>query len=196
MFVIFQKIPPRGLADVDMLFITHITRECTDGRRLVWETTPPPVWDSLWGVPKEAHVLCMILNYITSVCTCRKKKSKSTQRTRSCSQKEIRRELQPFPKQYTFLLARDPLSHPLSWVVGETCQHWPHNDYGRDHDGNFYIGNLQLLCESWPQLGSRDSFYRMTWYLSFNTQWSVYYGNTNHYDKYTRHPANLSQKHS
>ena len=66
----------------------------TEGRRLIQER--PHVLQSeahyKESQTKEAHVFCVTLNYITSLCTSRKRRS------RSSSQKEIRRELQSIPK--------------------------------------------------------------------------------------------------
>lgn len=62
---------------------------------------------------KEACVLRVTLNYVTPVCTRRKKRSRSSRRTRSRSQKEIRRELQSNPQTIRILLAspQSALSH-------------------------------------------------------------------------------------
>ena len=69
-------------------------RVYTEGRRLIQER--PNVLQSeahyKESQTKEAHVFCVTLNYITSLCTSRKRRS------RSSSQKEIRRELQSIPK--------------------------------------------------------------------------------------------------
>ena len=77
-----------------MLLISHITGKCPDGGG--------PMWDRphlLQSETKETHVLHLTVNYITLVSICRKKRSRSVHRTRSRSQKEIRRELRSMPKR-------------------------------------------------------------------------------------------------
>ena len=76
---------------MDMLFITHITGEYTDSGRSVLER--PHLLQSeanyKGSQTKKAHVLSATVNDMTLVCTCRKK---SSYRTGSPSQKEIRKE--------------------------------------------------------------------------------------------------------
>ena len=81
---------------MDMPFITHISGERTASDRSVGVRPHVLQPEACYkgSQMKEAHVLCMILNYITSVY----KRSKSVHRTRSCSQKEIRKEFQFIPK--------------------------------------------------------------------------------------------------
>ena len=71
MYVMFQgeKKLPDGLADVDMPVLTHITRECTNGGTLVREKQRLLQSETRYqgSQTKEACVLHMILNYITSV---------------------------------------------------------------------------------------------------------------------------------
>ena len=90
-----NKKTPSGLADVDTPFITHITGEPTDGGKSLQERPhllrPEAYYKG--SLTKEACVLFVTLYCIAPVCTCRKKKSRSSHRTRCCSQKEIRREL-------------------------------------------------------------------------------------------------------
>ena len=65
------KKTPRGLADVDMRFISHITGEGTDGDggRSVPETPHPSESETSFkgSQRKETRVLPTTLNYITSV---------------------------------------------------------------------------------------------------------------------------------
>ena len=75
---------------------------------------------------KRVHVLCMTVNYFTSVCTCREKRSRSSHRTRIHSQREIGGKYNPFTKQYTFLLARGPLASLPVWGLEKPCQVRPH----------------------------------------------------------------------
>ena len=67
------------------------------------------------------HSLCVAWGYITSECTCRRKRSRSNHRTRSCSQKEIRKELTIHSQIIHILSVQGPSGQPLSWVVGEPC---------------------------------------------------------------------------
>ena len=123
-FVIFWKNHPVfRLANVDTPFVPHITGECTDGGGSVWER----LYLLQSEVPfkeyhiKEARVLHMTLNYITSVCMGRKKSSRSSPRTTSCSLKEIRRELQSILIMIQVPSGQGTPGQPLSHVVGEAC---------------------------------------------------------------------------
>ena len=93
------KRPPGGLADVHVPFTLHIT-----GSALIvagWckrDSSSSSLSLIIRGPRQRRHVSYTWLNYITSACPCRKKRSRRSHRTRSHSQKEIRKELQSIPK--------------------------------------------------------------------------------------------------
>ena len=91
-------------------FITHITGQCTEGSGSVWETPHPLRSEARYegSQIKEAHVLWAPLNFITSLC----KRSRSSHRTRSCSPKETRRELQSIPKTIHIPSGQGPSGQP------------------------------------------------------------------------------------
>ena len=72
MSVGFRKKTSGGLASVDMPFISHVSGECTDGGRSARERPHLPQSEvhHKGSQAKEVHVLCVTLDYITSVCTC------------------------------------------------------------------------------------------------------------------------------
>ena len=90
--------------------ITHSTGEGTDGRRSVRERLHLLRSQTCHkgSQKKEVHVLHVTLKHITSVC----KGSRSSHRTKCCSQKEIRRELQSHPKTIHIPSGRWPPDHP------------------------------------------------------------------------------------
>ena len=62
------------------------------------------------------------VKYITSVCTCKEEKvEKQSHRTRSSSQREIRRELPSISKAIHIPSGRGPLSSLPSWGLEEPC---------------------------------------------------------------------------
>lgn len=112
---ILKKLP-RGLANVDMSFLTHIIGKCPNGSGSVKDTHLLQ-FEACYNRSqmKEACVLYVAINYITSVCTCRKKRARSSHRRRNHSQK--------YSQSNTYSFCPEPPEQPSSWVVGESGQH-------------------------------------------------------------------------
>ena len=128
MSVIFRIKAPSRQADVAMWFITHITEECTNVAG--WRQPGDCAFSSLRLIirgPRQRqhgfreHKPTCGWSYITSVCTCRRKRSRSSHRTRSHFQKEIRREIKSIPKTIHIPSGQGLPGKPSSWVVEEPC---------------------------------------------------------------------------
>ena len=89
-------------------------------------TAPPLVWGSCYkgSQTKEARVLHVTLNYITSVCTCRKKRSRGSHSPRSHSQKEIRRELESIPQTIHISSGQEPALQPHNSLCSNKFNHF------------------------------------------------------------------------
>ena len=107
---------------MDMPFITHITGELpmvTAGR-----CKRDRASSSLRPRSSRQRQLGSWLHRPTcglerSVCTCRRRRSGSSHKTRSCSPKEIRRELHAIPKMIHIPFRLEPAGQPSSQVVRE-----------------------------------------------------------------------------
>lgn len=78
---------------------------------------------------KGGRVLCVTLNHVTSVCTCKEKRPRSSHTGQEAALRRQRGNYNPFAKQYTFLLAR-PSQQPSTWGAGGQCPTWPHREPG------------------------------------------------------------------
>ena len=100
---------------MNVLFITHITGECTDGSGSVREglcLLQSEVCHK-WSQTKEARVLLVTLTYPYLSVYVQKERSRSSHRTRSrSSQKEVRRQLQSIPQTIHIPSGQGPPASP------------------------------------------------------------------------------------
>ena len=113
---------------MDVPFRTHVTEECTHGSGAGRDSTSSNLRLVVRGPRQaEARVLCATLSHTTSMCPCRKKKLRSSHRTRSHSQNEIRRELQSIPQTIHIPSGQWPSDQPsVRQGGGEAHAHRPH----------------------------------------------------------------------
>ena len=101
--------------------------EGTDGGGWVWERPHLLQSQASYRVPDKGSTgpgcttRCVAWSYITSVCMCRRKRSRSSHRKRSRSPEEIRRELQSIPKAIHIPSGQGPPGCVCLWGQEIAC---------------------------------------------------------------------------
>ena len=117
--MIFQKNPLSGLADVYMLLIIHL--QGSTPMVVGWcerDHTSSRLRVIIRGLGHKQHgsrlhkPMCVLVLHYISVCVLMERIKKLSQDKKPLP-KEVR-NYNPFPKQYRFLLTRDPLTNPQS----------------------------------------------------------------------------------
>ena len=99
--------------------VSYTAGEYTDGGGSVWGRPHLLQSEACYegSQTKEACVLCVTLNYIISVWAYRKKDQEAVTGQEAPPKRGLIGNYNPFPKQYTFLLARGPLTSLWSWEM-------------------------------------------------------------------------------